>query len=60
MTDPTFAEPASAPPSEPGVCGKYSRWARWGGVLGPCTKAPGHEGWHHDGDGAAWDGDGNA
>lgn len=39
----------------PKTCGKYSRPARWGGVLGPCKLTPGHDGWHSAADGSAWD-----
>lgn len=48
--------PASAPP-EPETCGKRSTWQRWGGILGPCVKPPGHETdeWHLDARGSAWD-----
>ncbi len=48
--------PASTPP-EPETCGKRSTWQRWGGILGPCVKPPGHEAdeWHLDARGCAWD-----
>jgi hypothetical protein len=36
-------------------CGKRSKSHRIGGILGPCVKPPGHDGWHLDGSGAAWD-----
>lgn len=38
------------------TCGAYSRWAHWGGVLGPCIKDAGHgTEWHEDPNGATWD-----
>ena len=49
--------PASTPPEpEPETCGKRSTWQRWGGILGPCVKPPGHETdeWHLDARGSAW------
>ena len=40
------------------ACGKHSRYHRLGGILGPCAKGSGHEGWHLDAGGAAWDPEG--
>lgn len=38
------------------TCGAYSRYQRYGGVLGPCNKTPDHGAeWHLDDSGAAWD-----
>lgn len=46
-----------APEHESETCGKRSTWQRWGGILGPCVKPPGHETdeWHFDARGCAWD-----